>query len=83
MLNVFKFNYNTLPPMTMESAIEFCRERALSEDKSTSLYVELADGTFLHLADYEPIPARSMQLYRSDPKDTKSAIVPQVQVTIF
>ena len=83
MLHVFKFNFTEMPPMTMEKAVEMCRECALHDNKATSLFIQCRSGKFILLADYEPIAPKAMQLYRTDPKNLKSPIVPQVEVTIY
>ena len=44
MLFHFKFNFTEMPALTMEKAVEMCRERAILEDKGTSLFVLTAKG---------------------------------------
>ena len=83
MLHLFKFNFTEMPALTMEKAVEMCRERAILENKGTSLFVMTAKGNWLHLADYDPINPKAYALYRTNPKDLKSPIGPQVNVTLY
>lgn len=83
MLHTFKFNFTEIPALTMEKAVELCRNRAIHEGKGTSLFVLTEKENWLHLADYDPINPKAYALYRTDPRDLKSPIIPQVNVTIY
>lgn len=82
-LEIFRFNDHVMSPMTMEKAIDLCRERALYDDEMTVLYVKKKNGNFLRLATYAPLPRQNWEKYYIDPHNPDDKrLVPQVDVEL-
>lgn len=82
-LEIFRFNDHVMSPMTMEKAIDLCRERALYDDELTVLYVKKKNGNFLRLATYAPLPRNMWEHYKLNPGDPDDKrLVPQVDVEL-